>query len=286
MRRVLAALVDLAMGLLLVAIAFFLARVLLQSRTLVYSAFPLVCIVCFAIGYWRRRRSEIPFALTVILATVPLFILAAEFFSGRDKPFIVLPIVAVVFIVLGGFISRPVIAASFLLGASIAAAFAGPLFIQWLVPSNDVVERPVAFILHTVDGRTISSQELRGRVVVLDFWATWCVPCQRELPALQRVYEKAGSDVAFFAIDGVMSDSGTEDGDTAERAAAYFRRAGYTLPLVWDEHATLEKSLAVHGFPTLLLLDARGSVRLRRVGFVGSEDLEALLKRKIKQVRD
>jgi thiol-disulfide isomerase/thioredoxin len=283
-RKVLSALVDCACGFALVAVAFLEARVLLHSRTLVYLAFPVTCTVAFAIGYWRGRRSELPFAVTVILATAPLFIVASQFFSGRNKPFIVLPIVAIVFIVLGGTIRRPAIAIGVLLVGNIAAAFAGPLFTRWIVPSADVVEKPVAFVLHTVDGRTISSDQLRGHIVVLDFWATWCVPCQHELPAIQRVYDatKHDSNVAIFAVDGVMTDSPGDSGDTAERAIAYFHRGSYSIPLAWDGGGVLENAFALHGFPTLLILDGRGQVRMRHVGFMGSEDLEGLVLRKIR----
>jgi thiol-disulfide isomerase/thioredoxin len=124
---------------------------------------------------------------------------------------------------------------------------------------------------------------LRGQVVVLDFWATWCVPCQHELPMLDHLYRsmKGRNDVTFLAVDSVMTDSPGDAGDTAELATAYFRRGGYTLPLAWDGGSTLEKALNVHGFPTLILLDRTGTIRMRHVGFLGSENLEQTLSEKI-----
>jgi len=287
MRRAVSGLIDVACGFALVAVAFLEARVLLQSRTLVYLAFPVTCSVGFAIGYWRGRKSALPFALSVILAIAPLCIVASQFFSGRNKPFIVLPIVALVFIVLGGTIRQRRAAIAVLVIGNIAAAFAGPLFIRLLIPSPDVVEAPIPFTLHTVDGQTISWQQLQGRIVILDFWATWCVPCQHELPAVQRVYEatRRDNDVAVFAIDGVMTDTPGEGGDTAERAVAYFRQGGYSIPLAWDGGAVLERAFALRGFPSLLVLDQRGQVRMRHVGFMGSEDLEGLIMRKISDLR-
>ena len=286
MRKAVDALVDFLSGLPLLLIVFTDGRMLLQTRTLVYFAFPLFCTVAFAIGMWRGRRSSLPLAMTVVLASAPALILPLYFFSGRNKPFIIFPVVASVFILIGGIVSRPRTAIAILVVANIAAAFAGPPFIGLIVHNRIVKEQPIAFAIHLIDGRTISSQELRGRVVVLDFWATWCVPCQRELPALQRAYQRTSGrkDVAFFAVDGVMSDSGA-DGDTAERAREYFRRGGYTIPLAFDGGAALEKAFSLSGFPTLLVLDPTGQVRMRHVGFIGSEDLEGVLLRTIDAVK-
>src|SRR6059058_744083 len=222
MRRIVPALVDLAAGLVFVAIALFAARVLLQSRLLVYVCFPLLCTAALVVGFWRGGSGSRPVAAIAVLATLPLFLLAMNFFSGRNRPFMAFPIVVFAF----------------------AAAVAGPLFVGFLARSQNVTERPIPFAIRLVDGRTISSQQLRGRVVVLDFWATWCVPCRQELPILQRVYDKTKGrgDVAFFAVDGVMTDTPGDAGDTALGAVAYFDRAGYTIPLAWDGGAVLEKA--------------------------------------------
>jgi thiol-disulfide isomerase/thioredoxin len=291
MRRVLPALVDLAAGLVFVAIALFAARVLLQSRLLVYVCFPLLCTAALVVGFWRGGAGSRPVAAIAVLGTLPLFLLALYFFSGRNRPFIAFPIVVAVFVAAGAALPRtrakPLLVAIGIVAMNAAAAVAGPLFVGFLARSQTVTERPIPFAIRLVDGRTISSQQLRGRVVVLDFWATWCVPCQQELPILQRVYDrtKGRSDVVFFAVDGVMTDTPGDAGDTALGAVAYFDRAGYTTPLAWDGGAVLEKAFALNGFPTLLVIDKSGQVRMRHVGFVGGEDLERNLLEKIDALR-
>jgi len=291
MRRIVPALVDLAAGLVFVAIALFAARVLLQSRLLIYVCFPLFCTAALVIGFWRSGAGARPVAWIAFLATLPLFLLAMYFFSGRNRPFMAFPIVVFVFVAAGAALPRtrakPLLVAIGVVAMNVAAAAAGPLFVGFLARSQNVTERPIPFAIRLVDGRTISSQQLRGRIVVLDFWATWCVPCQQELPILQRVYDKTKgrSDVAFFAVDGVVADTPGDAGDTAMGAVAYFDRAGYTIPLAWDGGAVLEKAFALHGFPTLLVLDKSGQVRMRHVGFVGSEDLERTLLDKIDTLR-
>jgi cytochrome c biogenesis protein CcmG/thiol:disulfide interchange protein DsbE len=271
-------LVDLASGLLFVAIAFFSARVLLQSRALVYLVFPLLCTAALLVGFWRRRIGA------ALLVSAPLFVVAIVLFSGRNRPFIVFPIVVLVFVAAGA-MARARALVLLLVVTNAAAVFAGPLFVSSMLPNNHVHEAPIAYAIHLVDGRTITSEQLRGRVVVLDFWATWCVPCRYELPVVQSAYNKRKDAAAFFAIDGVMTDAPGDAGDTAERAAAFFRRGGYTIPLAWDGGAVLEKAFAPRGFPTLLVLDKTGAVRMRHTGFLGAEDLEATLLREIDALR-
>jgi thiol-disulfide isomerase/thioredoxin len=287
MRRFLTALIELACGLLFVLIAFLSIRVLLQSSTLVYFVFPLLCAPALLLGYWRGRVGTFPVVLTALLVAIPVAVMLYPYLGGRNNPIVLFPTAVLLFTALGGVLARRKAQARMAWISAIviggAAAFAGPLFVRLVVPARDVHEAAVPFTVHLVDGRTITSQQLRGQVVVLDFWATWCVPCQHELPMLDHLYRSmnARNDVTFLAVDSVMTDSPGDAGDTAELATAYFRRGGYTLPLAWDGGSALEKALNVHGFPTLILLDRTGTIRMRHVGFLGSENLEQTLSEKI-----
>ncbi|HEY3216014.1 MAG TPA: TlpA disulfide reductase family protein [Candidatus Eisenbacteria bacterium] len=283
MSRVTAALTEAAMGIALVAMALLDARILLQSRVLVYLAFPLLCTVALAIGWQRARAGTRSPMLVAFFTTLPLLVVALQFGSGRNKPFLMFPLLAMICVAIGGVLARGRMRASsiagILAGLNVVAALAGPVFVAWLVPSRNTNEAPVPFVVHLTDGRAISSRDLRGNIVVLDFWATWCAPCQRELPAVQRALDrlKGRGDVVFFAVDVLMTDAPGDSGDTAERAIRYFRRGSYTLPLALDGGGALVKAFAVRGLPTLLVLDRQGRVRLRHVGFSGAEDLERRL---------
>jgi len=291
MRRILPLLIDLACGVLFVAVAFFAARVLLASARLVYLCFPLLAAVALAAGLWRGARSELPLLLVAVVMTLPLLIVTLQFVSGRDRPLFAFPAVIFVFVCIGVAMARsrpkPWIVAPVLAVAGIAGALAGPRLVRLIVPNRHVNEMPAPFVIRLVDGTTLSSPDLAGKVVVLDFWATWCVPCQHELPAIQRVYDemKNQSDVLIVAVDGVMTDAPGDAGDSKERAAAYFRRGGYTIPLAWDGGAVLERSFALKGFPSLIILDRAGRVRMRRVGYIGSENLEDVLTGEIAALR-
>src|SRR2546429_3429428 len=98
MRRIVPALVDLAAGLVFVAIALFAARVLLQSRLLVYVCFPLLCTAALVVGFWRGGAGSRPLPAIALPAALPLFLLAVSFFSRRNPPVLAFSIVLVVFL--------------------------------------------------------------------------------------------------------------------------------------------------------------------------------------------
>ena len=128
------------------------------------------------------------------------------------------------------------------------------------------------FSIGRLDGTAVSSSGLRGRVVVLDFWATWCPACRRELPELEKVYRryKGNSMVAFWAVDV------QKDGETPEKARDFMKQAGYTLPVACGSEKSLG-GLHLEGFPSLIVIDKSGRVRLVHTGYDGSEQLQANL---------
>ncbi len=108
-----------------------------------------------------------------------------------------------------------------------------------------------------VEGRPVSLSALRGRAVFVNFWATWCVPCRRELPAIGRLAARAPKGVAVLTI---ATDS--KEPDVREMMRAH----GIRFPVVMDEKGTLGAKYEVAGIPTTLLLDPRGIVVKRVVG--------------------
>ncbi|MGO8734318.1 MAG: TlpA family protein disulfide reductase [Terriglobia bacterium] len=132
------------------------------------------------------------------------------------------------------------------------------------------------FSLTTEEGKILTSPELRGKVVVLAFWATWCEPCWQELPKVEKVYTsyKDNRAVLFWAVNARAG------GDTDEIARAFAKKMRLGLPVAYTENANAIR-LGVDGYPTLVLLDAAGHVRFIHNGYDGSERLEPNLAHEI-----
>jgi thiol-disulfide isomerase/thioredoxin len=128
------------------------------------------------------------------------------------------------------------------------------------------------FSIRKLDGTAVSPAEFRGRVIVLDYWATWCPACRREMPELQKLYRRyqGNSRVSFWAVD-VQSG-----GENPQKARAFMQNAGYTLPIALGSENSSE-ALNPEGFPSLVIIDTAGRVRLIHTGYDRSEEFQSKL---------
>lgn len=173
---------------------------------------------------------------------------------------------------------------SWLLSTSSIVALA--LFVIFLVPALAVfsslkkTDRPIAsFTVSAPDGSIVGSQDLRGRVVVIAFWATWCLPCHWELPELEAAYRRFehNQEVIFWAVD---VDWG---GETPEKAKRFWARKKFALTWAFD-HGGAARALGVDSLPTVVLLDREGHVRMTHYGYDASEHVDALIANEIQQL--
>lgn len=119
-------------------------------------------------------------------------------------------------------------------------------------------------------GPGVDLAAIGGRPVLVNLWASWCGPCVREMPLLQRAYAEHGDEVEFVGVDVK---------DRPDAAGAFLPTAGVTYPQLVDLDGALLRSVGVPGLPVTLVLDADGRVAARHVGELDEQGLAGLLER-------
>ncbi|MEO6317999.1 MAG: TlpA disulfide reductase family protein [Acidimicrobiales bacterium] len=120
----------------------------------------------------------------------------------------------------------------------------------------------------TFDGEEVPLASLRGRPMVINFFASTCVPCITEMPAFEEVFQDVGAEVSFL---------GLAVADRAEDAQALVERTGVTYPTAQDRDSTVITALGGTVLPTTVLLDADGAIVASRYGEIDADELRALL---------
>lgn len=134
---------------------------------------------------------------------------------------------------------------------------------------SPLVGRPApAFSLPLLDGGVLRSESLRGRVVVVNFWASWCYPaCYDEAPHLQRLWERyRGRGVVVVGVNIQDTESG---------ARAFVRRFGQTFPVGMDRSGTIAIDFGVVGVPETYLIDRQWRIVYKHAGAVTADLLAA-----------
>jgi cytochrome c biogenesis protein CcmG/thiol:disulfide interchange protein DsbE len=140
------------------------------------------------------------------------------------------------------------------------------------IPSP-LLGRPAApFALQTFDGESVSMDGLRGKVAVVNFWASWCYPaCYEEAPVLERGWRA-------YRDRGVMI-VGVDIQDKPEAAQKFIRDFGLTFPNAQDTSGKVSVEYGVYGVPETFFLDRQGRIRVKHVGAVTEEILRGHLDR-------
>lgn len=116
------------------------------------------------------------------------------------------------------------------------------------------------FALQDAQGQTIQLSELRGSPVLLNLWASWCPPCQAEMPAMQKTYEiYAGQGLTILAVNTTYQDDKTA-------ALDFVAQRGLTFPVLFDVDGSVSQAYRVHSMPTSFFIDRQGMIRRVVVG--------------------
>ncbi|TKC19562.1 TlpA disulfide reductase family protein [Robertmurraya kyonggiensis] len=134
----------------------------------------------------------------------------------------------------------------------------------------DIEERPPFFELTTLAGEKISSEELKGKRVLLNFWATWCPPCKEEMPDMQKMYEEyKDEDVVVVGVNVTSTEKNRED------VQEFAQKHQLTFPILMDEIGEVTHQYEILSFPTTYFIDSDGVIRSKVIGALSKEKMYA-----------
>ena len=134
-----------------------------------------------------------------------------------------------------------------------------------------VIGKAPAWTMTDLEGHPVTAASLQGKVVVVDFWATWCGPCREEIPgyiALQKKYGK----------DGLVIVGASVDQKGAAHVKEFARKNGMDYTLVMADEASIEAFGGFEAIPTTFLIDRAGNMRHKKTGTMAAAEYEQLVK--------
>jgi peroxiredoxin len=147
-----------------------------------------------------------------------------------------------------------------------ALALCGALVVSSLVSASTTVAP--SFTLPSRSGDTVSLEQLHGKVVMLNFWASWCGPCRTEMPLLEQMHKRYSS--LGFTLLGVNVEANTAD---AER---WLKDTPVSFPVLFDRDSKVSKLYNVSAMPSTVFIDRKGNIRYLHKGYKPGDESEYL----------
>ena len=117
-----------------------------------------------------------------------------------------------------------------------------------------------------ISGGTLSSESAKGKVLIVDFWATYCKPCEKEFPKLQALVDRHAGSLVVYAL--------SED-ETKEGISAFVRKTGAKFPIGWDDGNAISQRYKLEKMPTSYIVDRKGIIRFVHGGY-GDKDADEI----------
>lgn len=124
------------------------------------------------------------------------------------------------------------------------------------------------FTLQDIQGTEISLSNQRGKVVLINFWATWCPPCLQEMPGIQNIYEQYDGDLVVLAID---------NDEPLDLVKDFQEELGLTFNILMDPGARVQLQYQIRSYPTSLFVDEKGIIQFVHIGLMTETQLEGYL---------
>ncbi|SHH61694.1 Peroxiredoxin [Caloranaerobacter azorensis DSM 13643] len=125
------------------------------------------------------------------------------------------------------------------------------------------------FVLETLEGKKVSLEDYKGKIVLINFWATWCPYCVREMPYLNKLYlENKDNDFVVLGIDVMESKSEVE---------SFAKKGGYEFPILLDKEGEVARNYLVSGLPMSVMLDKEGRIRAIQMGMMTYSQMKEML---------
>ena len=125
------------------------------------------------------------------------------------------------------------------------------------------------FTVYDAEGNEVKLSDFIGKPTVVNFWASWCGPCQIEMPDFDEMYKEFGEEVNFLMVN--MTDGSRE---TADAAAKFVEDAGYAFPIYYDTKMNAAMTYGVNSLPSTYFIDAEGHAVTRAQGIINAEVLQ------------
>ena len=138
--------------------------------------------------------------------------------------------------------------------------------------SSEALHPAPSFTVYDAEGNAVTLDSLKGKPIVLNFWASWCGPCKSEMPDFEKVYAEYGDRVTFAMVN--MTDGQSE---TQEKAQAHIDKEGFTFPVYFDLDQDAANTYGVSAIPTTYVIDADGNLVAYASGAISGEALSGAL---------